>query len=158
MQASGDTAWLARNYGGVKKWVEAMLATDRDGNGLVKYAFSGNWNAMRGNDNLPANWWDAINFGHEDAYSNALAYRALGQMAAAADLSAGAMTPPGGARRRKDSTPPTSRRSSIRRPAFWPAGGAPTERSTTITSFSSTASPSITAWSPRTRRGRSWTG
>jgi hypothetical protein len=24
----------------------------------------------------PANWWDTINFGHEDAFSNALAYRA----------------------------------------------------------------------------------
>ena len=25
----------------------------------------------------PSNWWDTIGFGHEDAYSNALAYRAL---------------------------------------------------------------------------------
>jgi hypothetical protein len=25
----------------------------------------------------PANWWDTIGFGHEDAYANALAYRAL---------------------------------------------------------------------------------
>ena len=29
----------------------------------------------------PANWWDTIGFGHEDAYSNAMAYRALTQMA-----------------------------------------------------------------------------
>ena len=27
-------------------------------------------------DDSPANWWDDINYGHEDAYSNALAYRA----------------------------------------------------------------------------------
>jgi hypothetical protein len=86
VQGSGDTAWFKRNYGGVKKWVEAVLATDRDGNGLFKYAYSGNWNAMRGTDHLPANWWDDINYGHEDAYSNALAYRALRLTAAAADV------------------------------------------------------------------------
>jgi hypothetical protein len=28
----------------------------------------------------PANWWDTIGFGHEDAYANALAYRALNGM------------------------------------------------------------------------------
>ncbi len=84
VQGTGDTAWLRRHYDGVKKWVDALLATGRDGNGLFTYAYSGNWNAMRGNDHLPANWWDDINFGHEDAYSNALAYRALRQMAAAA--------------------------------------------------------------------------
>jgi hypothetical protein len=39
---------------------------------------------MQGNDHGPANWWDDINFGHEDAYANALAYRALRQMAVAA--------------------------------------------------------------------------
>ncbi len=87
VQGSGDAAWLKRNYPGVRKWADALLATDRDGDGLFKYAFSGNWYALRDNqtDNLPANWWDAINYGHEDAYSNALAYRALGQMAAAAE-------------------------------------------------------------------------
>ena len=29
----------------------------------------------------PANWWDDIGFGHQDAYSNALAYHALVGMA-----------------------------------------------------------------------------
>ncbi len=29
----------------------------------------------------PSNWWDTIGFGYEDAYANALAYRALGDMA-----------------------------------------------------------------------------
>jgi hypothetical protein len=33
----------------------------------------------------PANWWDAIGFGHKDAYSNALGYRALLDMAELAD-------------------------------------------------------------------------
>jgi len=35
----------------------------------------------------PANWWDTIGFGYEDAYSNALAYHALEEMAAMAQLS-----------------------------------------------------------------------
>ena len=29
----------------------------------------------------PSHWWDTINFGHEDAYSNALAYQAGVMMA-----------------------------------------------------------------------------
>ena len=76
VQVSGDTGWLERNYSGVKKWVAAMLAMDRDGSGLIKYIYSGNFNALRNTKRSPANWWDNINYGHEDAYSNALAYRA----------------------------------------------------------------------------------
>lgn len=84
-----DTRWLRANYAGLRKWAEAMLATDTNGDGLVKYSASGNsgtWTdrpdggvALR-----PSNWWDTIGFGYEDAYSNALAYHALEQMAAMA--------------------------------------------------------------------------
>ncbi len=60
-----------------------MLATDRNGNGLIEYILSGNSGSWPdGKPTMrPANWWDTIGFGHEDAYSNALAYRALGDMA-----------------------------------------------------------------------------
>lgn len=75
-------AWLAANYPSIKQWADKMLATDSNGDGLVKYIVSGNsgiWPAgfpkVR-----PANWWDTIGFGYEDAYGNALAYRALGCM------------------------------------------------------------------------------
>ena len=158
VQGSGDTAWLKRNYPGIKKWVDALLAMDRDGNGLFEYAFSGNWYAMRGNDNLPANWWDAINYGHEDAYGNALAYRALGQMAAVADSIGERDDATRWARRRENSAPPTSRPSLIRRPAFWQAGEVPTDSCTTTTSLTSAPSPFTMGWFPRTRPGRSWTG
>ena len=74
--------WLAANYVGIKGWAEKMLATDTNGDGLVKYIISGNsgiwppgFPKVR-----PANWWDTIGFGYEDAYGNALAYRALGCM------------------------------------------------------------------------------
>lgn len=73
-----DNAWLERNYPQVRGWAEALLALDHDGNGLVEYGMSGDsgsWSPSL--STRPANWWDTIGFGHEDAYSNALAYRGL---------------------------------------------------------------------------------
>ncbi len=78
VQASRDDGWLAANYEHLKVWADKMLATDRDGNGLVKYMLSGNsgsWPVRL--KYRPSNWWDTIGFGYEDAYANALAYRAL---------------------------------------------------------------------------------
>jgi hypothetical protein len=76
-------AWLAANYDGIRGWAESMLATDTDGDGLIKYCISGNSGIWPdGYPKLrPSNWWDTIGFGYEDAYANALAYRALGNMA-----------------------------------------------------------------------------
>jgi hypothetical protein len=66
---------------------DRMISRDHDGNGLIEYVATGNsgsWN--EGQPKVrPSNWWDTIGFGHEDAYANALSYRALqgmGQMAA----------------------------------------------------------------------------
>lgn len=83
VRAGHSGAWLAANYDGVRAWAESMLATDSNGNGLIKYSVSGNSGTWpNGNPPLrPSNWWDTIGFGHEDAYGNALAYRALGNMA-----------------------------------------------------------------------------
>lgn len=82
VRAGNSDAWLKTNYDGIKGWTETMLATDNTGNGLIKYSISGNSGIWK--DGTPAfrpsNWWDTIGFGHEDAYSNALAYRALGDM------------------------------------------------------------------------------
>jgi len=78
VSGTGDKVWLERNYGSVKQWAKNLMATDRDGNGLFEYPMSGNsgsWPPLV--ETRPANWWDTIGFGHEDAYSNALAYRAL---------------------------------------------------------------------------------
>lgn len=76
----GDSGhWLADNYAGIKGWADKMLATDTNGNGLVKYVLTGNSGTWPpGFPKVrPANWWDTIGFGHEDAYGNALAYRSL---------------------------------------------------------------------------------
>ena len=79
-------AWLKENYAGIRNWAEAMLATDTDGDGLIKYSVSGDSGIWKSHADgaplfLPSNWWDDLGFGHEDAYANALAYRALANMA-----------------------------------------------------------------------------
>jgi len=81
-RGSKDEAWLRTNYPHLKDWAAKMLAMDRDGNGLIEYPMSGNSGSWApGVPVRPANWWDDIGFGHQDAYSNALAYRAMIGMA-----------------------------------------------------------------------------
>ena len=79
VSGSDDVDWLAKHYDGLQSWTRKMLATDHDGNGLIEYVVSGNSGTWaEGPVKIrPANWWDTIGFGHEDAYANALAYRAL---------------------------------------------------------------------------------
>ena len=86
-QASNDKQWVVRQIDKLINWGDQSLATDKNGNGLLEYHQSGNAGDCY---YRPANWWDAINFGHEDAYSNALAYKAflgLSEMASVADKS-----------------------------------------------------------------------
>jgi hypothetical protein len=71
-QASKDDEWVKANIDKLIEWGRKSLKTDSDGNGLIEYHQSGNLGECKVR---PANWWDCINFGHEDAYSNALAYR-----------------------------------------------------------------------------------
>jgi hypothetical protein len=86
VEGSGDVAWLKTSYGGLRAWAEKLLAMDRDGNGLLEYPYSGNSHSWSGKgDKRPSNWWDCIGFGHEDAYANALAFRALRGMATLAE-------------------------------------------------------------------------
>jgi len=73
-----DTAWARNNYKGIKDWAIKMIQTDTNQDGIIEYGHSGNsgsWNKKP--FQRPSNWWDAIGFGHDDAYSNALAYRAV---------------------------------------------------------------------------------
>ena len=84
VRGSKDQAWLEKNYAGVKVWAAKMLAMDRDGQGLLEYPASGNsgsWTEGKRMLLRPANWWDTIGFGHQDAFSNAIAYPALLGMA-----------------------------------------------------------------------------
>lgn len=84
VRGSKNEVWLKQNYEGIKAWATRMLAMDRDGKGLLEYPASGNSGSWIKNGRIllrPANWWDTIGFGHQDAYSNALAYHALLGMA-----------------------------------------------------------------------------
>jgi hypothetical protein len=83
---SGDERWLRKNYEGLRKWAEMMIEPNADGSPLLEFPVSGNTGSWPERLTLrPANWWDAVGFGHQDAYSNALGYRALRSMAALAD-------------------------------------------------------------------------
>ena len=76
IKGSNDIKWAVRNYPEIKKWMDRQMNRDYNKNGLVEYELSGNsgsWNGIV----RPANWWDTIGFGHEDAFSNALTYDAL---------------------------------------------------------------------------------
>lgn len=81
-----DIKWAKINYQGIKQWAKKIIATDTNDDGIIEYGYSGNTGSWdNGTFKRPANWWDTIGFGHDDAYSNALAYRAcilLGKVAA----------------------------------------------------------------------------
>jgi hypothetical protein len=96
VQASHDEEWLNRNYSVIKSWADKMIEFDVDGDGLMEYPLSGNAGSWKANWDVeewpgdwtkivstlhPSNWWDTIGFGHKDAYSNALAYKAFRDMA-----------------------------------------------------------------------------
>ena len=69
--------WARANYDKIAMWGREMMEADKDGNGLIEYPGTGNYGDRPLVDRRPSNWWDTINFGHEDAFANALAYRAL---------------------------------------------------------------------------------
>jgi hypothetical protein len=79
-----DWEWARTNYNGLAAWAGEMMETDHDGNGLIEYQATGNYGDRPRTDRRPSNWWDTINFGHEDAYANALAYRACNLFAGVA--------------------------------------------------------------------------
>ena len=77
VQASHDWKWAKDKFPVLTVWGRKMLQTDHNRNGLIEYPMSGNHGCYTAGDAYrPANWWDNIGFGHEDAYCNALAYRA----------------------------------------------------------------------------------
>ncbi len=85
IKGSQDLKWAEKYYPRIKEWMDTQMKRDNNGNGLVEYELSGNsgsWNGVL----RPANWWDTIGFGFEDAFSNALTYDALNLMAMAAEM------------------------------------------------------------------------
>ena len=85
IKGSKDMKWASRYYPEIKRWMDIQMKRDYNKNGLVEYELSGNsgsWNGVL----RPANWWDTIGFGFEDAFSNALTYNALNLMVVLAEM------------------------------------------------------------------------
>jgi hypothetical protein len=77
---TNDLDWARTHYDQIAIWARQMMAADREGDGLIEYPASGNLGDRPTANRRPSNWWDTINFGYKDAYSNALAYRACNQL------------------------------------------------------------------------------
>ncbi len=85
IQESKDNTWAEAHYDGIKSWADKMIQTDTNQDGIIEYGYSGNSGSWDDKDfKRPANWWDTIGFGYEDAYSNALAYQAVKVLSAVA--------------------------------------------------------------------------
>lgn len=77
-----DLNWGRTHSETLLGWGQRLLDQDKGNTGLLKHGESGNSGSWVGSPSQrPANWWDTIGFGHEDAYANALAYRAFTQFA-----------------------------------------------------------------------------
>jgi len=75
VEATRDLAWLAKRIERLEFVAEFLAKRDVDQDGMVEATQSGN----RGTLLQPARscaWWDALNCGHKDGYTNALIYRA----------------------------------------------------------------------------------
>ena len=84
-KGTNDKKWAKKYYPQIKDWIDSQMKRDRNNNGLVEYEISGNSGCWDGKTR-PANWWDTIGFGHEDAFSNAITYDALKLMVMAAKI------------------------------------------------------------------------
>ena len=74
IRVTGDMDLLRKWMPHLERIASEMERQDRNGNGLPESVHVG----IRGKFQFPSsNWWDQINFGHEDAYACALAYRGL---------------------------------------------------------------------------------
>jgi hypothetical protein len=85
IKGSGDKEWAERYYPKIKEWMDAQMKRDKDRNGIVEYELSGNSGSWDGHIR-PANWWDTIGFGHEDAFSNTITFEALNLIVFVAEM------------------------------------------------------------------------
>lgn len=80
VEAAGDRAWLERRIERLEFIARFLARRDVDGDGLIEAAQTGN----RGTLIQPGRscaWWDALNCGWKDGYTNAVIYRAFACLA-----------------------------------------------------------------------------
>jgi len=75
VEATGDLDWLRRRIDLLELAAGFLAGRDIDGDGFVEAVQSGDPNALQ-QPNRSCSWWDALNCGHKDGYTNALIYRA----------------------------------------------------------------------------------
>jgi hypothetical protein len=76
IEAGGEPAWLAERIARLEKAADFLISRDVDDDGLIEATQSGNDNALQ-QPNRSCAWWDALNCGHKDGYTNAIIYRAF---------------------------------------------------------------------------------
>lgn len=75
IEMTGDTPWLAERIERCELIADFLARRDVDQDGMVEAVQSGNYGTLQ----QPARscaWFDALNCGHKDGYTNALIYRA----------------------------------------------------------------------------------
>jgi hypothetical protein len=80
VEATGDLEWLGRRIERLELAADFLARRDVDGDGFVEATQSGDPNALQQPNRSDA-WWDALNCGHKDGYTNALIYRAWRSLA-----------------------------------------------------------------------------
>lgn len=75
VEAAGDRAWLKRFIERLEQLSTFLEGRDVDGDGMVEATQSGNAGTLI-QPGRSCCWWDALNCGHKDGYSNAFIYRA----------------------------------------------------------------------------------
>lgn len=80
VESTGDLTWLALRIDRLELVADFLAGRDIDADGLVEATQSGEPNALQ-QPNRSCAWWDALNCGHKDGYTNALIYRAWRSLA-----------------------------------------------------------------------------
>jgi hypothetical protein len=74
VEATGHLTWLEKTIRRLEFVADFHARRDQDFDGLVEATQSGNANTLIEPDRS-SNWFDAVNYGHKDAYANAVIYR-----------------------------------------------------------------------------------
>ncbi len=80
VEATGDLDWLRRRIELLERVANFLARRDVDKDGFVEATQPGTPNALQQPNRSDA-WWDALNCGHKDGYTNALIYRAWRSLA-----------------------------------------------------------------------------
>ena len=81
VESTADLTWLGRRIERLELVADFLARRDVDGDGFVEATQSGNRGTLV-QPNRSCAWWDALNCGHKDGYTNALIYRAWRSLAA----------------------------------------------------------------------------